>query len=91
MLIIRNVIIKNNFHFYFRELAITVRSKVFRTGETITVPDDVMENAKSLLGQKGNADSPSKIIEAATSPKKTVVTVKGVVYKVREFALLKFK
>lgn len=80
--IIYNNLIQNKFNFDFRELSITVRSKVFRTGEAITVPHDVMEKAKSLLGQKGNADTPSKIIEAATSPKETVVTVKGVVYKV---------
>lgn len=85
MLIIKKIIysnlIQNKFNLDFRELSITVRSKVFRTGEAITVPHDVMEKAKSLLGQKGNADSPSKMIEATTSPK-TAVTVKGDVYKV---------
>lgn len=48
--LIYNVLTQNKFNFDFRELAITVRSKVFRTVETITVPCDVMEKAKSLLG-----------------------------------------
>lgn len=48
--LIYNVITQNKFNFDFRELAITVRSKVLRTGGTITVPYDVMEKAKSLLG-----------------------------------------
>lgn len=48
--LIYNVLTQNKFNFDFRELSITVRSKVFRTVETITVPHDVMEKAKSLLG-----------------------------------------
>lgn len=44
------VLTQNKFNFDFRELAITVRSKVLRTSGTITVPHDVMEKAKSLLG-----------------------------------------
>lgn len=47
--LIYNVLIPNKFNFDFRELAITVRSKVLRTRGTITVPHDVMEKAKSLL------------------------------------------
>lgn len=41
--LIYNVLTQNKFNFDFRELAITVRSKVFRTVETIKVPHDVME------------------------------------------------
>lgn len=48
--LIYNVLTQNKFNFDFRELAITVRSKVLRTSGTITVPHDVMEKAKSLLG-----------------------------------------
>lgn len=48
--LIYNVLTQNKFNFDFRELAITGRSKVLRTGGTITVPHDVMEKAKSLLG-----------------------------------------
>lgn len=48
--LIYNVLTQNKFNFDFRELAITVRSKVLRTGGTITVPHDVMEKAKYLLG-----------------------------------------
>lgn len=47
--LIYNVLTQNKFNFDFRELAITVRSKVLRTGGTITVPHDVMEKAKCLL------------------------------------------
>lgn len=47
--LIYNVLTPNKFNFDFRELAITVRSKVLRTGGTITVPQNVVEKAKSLL------------------------------------------
>ena len=69
--------------FIFRELSITSRTKVFKTGQKLEVCKDIMDEAKSLLGQNKKDPEPSTILDVATSPQKKIVSVKGVVYKVK--------
>ena len=56
--------------FIFKELSITSRTKVFKTGQKLEVCKDIMDEAKSLLGQNKKHPEPSTILDVATSPPK---------------------
>ncbi|XP_061190982.1 uncharacterized protein LOC133199127 [Saccostrea echinata] len=79
------VLILENFFIRDGEISITNRTHVYRTGVPLKVPDDIMDKASSLLtGTKHTDKSPTSIVDAAISPKKTILSVKGIVYKTND-------
>ena len=70
--------------FFFRQIVVTNKTQIFRTPSSmLDIPEEIIENGRRLLTTNESTNNETvEIIQAATSPKKTILNVTGIVYKV---------